>query len=221
MIAGQSHELTNVLNIIKELAGLQHDLLEAGNTGRPVDLSRIQEVACRIQNQVMRGDTIIRNLNHFAHSVDLPTAVFDLREAIERVVFFAERSARLARVELSPDLPEESMALENNPFSLQQALFICIDLALQSATDERKVTVDYSVCEDGAKIRINSADRLANDGLVAEKLGFLRLLLSDLGGVLLRGPGEEPYNAIVFKIGLHRGEPSGRLGSARSSGEEN
>jgi len=208
MIAGQSHELTNVLNIISELAGLQHDLLKAGDDDRPVDLSRLQEVASRIKNQVDRGETIIRNTNQFAHSVDLPVAVFDLKEAIDRVLFLAERSARLAQVELISRVPEESMALENNPFSLQQAVFICIDLALRSATDERRVTVGYSLGEDGAEIRIVSADTVSHDDPVTDKLGFLGLLLADLGGVLVKGPGEEPHNAFVLHLPLHPGGSS-------------
>lgn len=215
MIAGQSHELTNVLNIISELAGLQHDLLKARDDDRPIDLSRLQEVASRIKNQVDRGETIIRNTNQFAHSVDLPVAVFDLKEAIDRVLFLAERSARLAQVELISMVPEASMALENNPFCLQQAVFICIDLALRSASDERRVTVDYGVREDGAEIRIVSADPLVHDDLVAEKLGFLGLLLSDLGGVLLKGPAEEPHNAFVLHVPLHPGGSSGSFESAR------
>ncbi len=215
MIAGQSHELTNVLNIISELAGLQHDLLRARDDDLPVDLSRLQEVASRIKHQVKRGETIIRNTNQFAHSVDLPVAVFDLGEAIDRVVFFAERSARLAQVELVSNPTEESIALENNPFCLQQAVFMCIDLALRSATDERRVTVGYGVGDDGAEIRIVSADTLAHDDLVTEKLGFLALLLSDLGGTRLKGPEDEPHNAIVLHVPLHPGGSSGSLDSAR------
>lgn len=215
MIAGQSHELTNVLNIISELAGLQLDLLKAQDEGRPVDLSRLQEVATRIQQQVMRGETIIRNTNQFAHSVDLPVAVFDLREAIDRVLFLAERSARLAQVELISELPDESIALENNPFCLQQAVFICIDLALRSATDERRVTVDYRVRDDGAVIRIVSADKLAHTDLVSDKVGFLELLLTDLGGVLLEGPGDDPHAAFVLHVPLHPGDSFGSPGSAR------
>ncbi len=214
MIAGQSHELTNVLNIISELAGLQHDLLAAGDDDRPIDHSRLQEVASRIKVQVDRGETIIRNTNQFAHSVDLPVAVFDLKEAIDRVLFLAERSARLAQVELISKVPEGSITLENNPFCLQQAVFICIDLALKSATDERRVTVDYSAGEDGTEIRIVSADTLVHDDSVNDRLGFLGLLLADLGGVLVKGPGEEPHNECVLHVPLHPGGSSGSVASA-------
>jgi signal transduction histidine kinase len=208
IIAGQSHELTNVFNIINELAGLQLDLLRAQEQGLPVNLPRLHEVAGKIQHQVQRGETIIRNINRFAHSVDLPVAVFDLTEAIERVLFLADRSARLARVELVSDLPPESIVLESNPFCVQQAVFTCIDLALQSASDIRRVAVDYAVHGDGVEIRVTSADHLTKDKNTTDSLELLQFLLESIGGSVVKGPEDEPSGILVFRIPLHRGAAS-------------
>jgi len=208
IIAGQSHELTNVLNIISELAGLQLDLLRAEEQGSPVNLPRLQEVAARIQKQVHRGETIIRTINGFAHSADLPVAVFDLKEAIERVLFLAERPARLARVELVSDLPPESIVLESNPFCLQQAVFTCIDLALQSASDIRQVAVDYVLRGDGAESRVTSADHLAQDENTDDRMELLRFLLESIGGSVVNGPGEESSGILVFRVPQHHGGES-------------
>jgi signal transduction histidine kinase len=204
IIAGQSHELTNVFNIINELAGLQVDLLRAEEQGLPVNLPRLQEVAGRIQHQVQRGETIIRNINRFAHSVDLPVAVFDLKEAIERVLFLADRSARLARVELVSDLPTESIVLESNPFCVQQAVFTCISLALRSASDVRRVAVDYAVRGDGVEIRVTSADRLTKDKNTDDSLELLRLLLERIGGSVVEGLEGEPSDTLVVRVPQHR-----------------
>lgn len=203
IIAGQSHEVTNVLNIISELAGLQLDLLGVKEQDLPVNLPRLQEVAAKIQHQVHRGDTIVRNLNGFAHSVDLPVAVFDLKEVIERVLFFAQRSARLARVELVSELPTESIVLESNPFCVQQAVFICIDIALRSASDIRRVVVDYVVRGDGAEIRITSADRLSRDEKTENKLELLQFILEGIGGSVVEGPGDDPPGIVVFHLPRH------------------
>ena len=203
IIAGQSHEVTNVLNIISELAGLQLDLLRVGEQGLPVNLPRLQEVAAKIKDQVHRGETIIRNLNGFAHSVDLPVAVFDLKEAIERALFFAQRSARLARVELVSELPTESIVMESNPFCVQQAVFICIDLALRSASDNRRVVVDYAVRGDGAEIRVTSGDRLSRDEKTEDRLELLQFLLEGIGGSLNEGPGDDPPGIVVFHLPRH------------------
>ena len=43
VIAGQSHEVTNVLNIVHELAGLQRDLLQGTESGRPIDVDKLRQ----------------------------------------------------------------------------------------------------------------------------------------------------------------------------------
>ncbi len=184
--AGQSHEITNVLNIINELAGLQSDLLSAAESGRELNIARLKSLAERIQNQVDRGEAIVRNLNRFAHSVDVPTAVFDLRELLDRVVFLARRSAGLRRARLDADFPIESVSLEGNPFCVQQAVYLAIDIALQGAVDGRRVVVSYAVRPTGAEIVVTSGDALALGTEVEERLNLLERLLGDIGGSLAR-----------------------------------
>ena len=200
IIAGQSHEVTNVLNIIGELAGLQIDLLRVEEQDFPVNLPRLQEVTARIQHQVNRGETIIRNVNGFAHSADLPVAVFDLKEVLERVLFLAQRSARLAQVELVSDLPPESIALESNPFCVQQAVFTCIEMALQSASDIRRVIVNYVVRGDGAEIRVTSGGHLTHDENTEDKLELLQGLLESIGGSVVNKPGDEPSGVLALRL---------------------
>ncbi|MCW8985620.1 MAG: hypothetical protein OQK55_09775 [Thermoanaerobaculales bacterium] len=209
IIAGQSHEVTNVLNIISELAGLQLDLLRVEEQDLPVNLPRLQEVTAKIQHQVNRGETIIRNLNGFAHSADLPVAVFDLKEVLERVLFLAQRSARLAQVELVSDLPAESIALESDPFCVQQAVFTCIEMALRSASDIRRVVVDYVVGEDGAEIRVATAVGATEDENEDERLESLQLLLESIGGSVVERPGDEPARVLVLRVPRHLGAGSG------------
>jgi signal transduction histidine kinase len=208
IIAGQSHEVTNVLNIISELAGLQLDLLRVEEQDLPVNLPRLQEVTARIRHQVNRGETIIRNVNGFAHSADLPVAVFDLKEVLERVLFLAQRSAQLAQVELVSDLPAESIALESNPFCIQQAVFTCIEMALRSASDIRRVVVDYVVGEDGAEIRITTADGATEDENEDERLESLQLLLESIGGSVVKRPGDELAGVLVLRVPRHHGAES-------------
>ena len=208
IIAGQTHEITNVLNIINELAGLQLDLLRAQEQDLPVDLPRLQEVTARIQHQVHRGETIIRNINGFAHSADLPVAVFDLKEMLERVLSLAQRSARLAQVELVSDLPPESIVLESNPFCVQQAVFTCIDLALRSASDIRRVVVDYVVRGDGAEIRVTSGDPLTQDENTEDRLELLQFLLESIGGSVVKRPGDEPAGVLLLRIPRHHSAES-------------
>ncbi len=208
IIAGQSHEVTNVLNIISELAGLQLDLLRVEQQDLPVNLPRLEEVTAKIQHQVNRGENIIRNVNRFAHSADLPVAVFDLKEVLESVLSLAQRSARLAQVELVSDLPLESIALESNPFCLQQAVFTCIEMALRSASDIRRVVVDYVVRGDGAEIRVTSGDQLTQDENIEHGLELLQGLLESIGGSVVKRPGDEPAGVFLLRIPKHHSAES-------------
>lgn len=209
--AGQSHEITNVLNIINELAGLQSDLLAAAETGREPNLARLKALSERIQNQVDRGEAIVRNLNRFAHSVDVPVAVFDLREVLERIVFLARRPAGLLRTRLDTEFPLDSVSLEGNPFCVQQAVFLAIDVALHGATDERRVVVSYAVRPTGADIVVTSADPVSPGSEVEERLTMLEKLLIEIGGCLaVRPTTGDPYRVVLALPKWPGGDPVAR-----------
>jgi C4-dicarboxylate-specific signal transduction histidine kinase len=198
--AGQSHEVTNVLNIINELAGLQQDVLLSANHENYVHLSKLKEICHKIQLQVARGETIIRNINLFAHSVDAPIAVFDVKEAISRIVFLAQRWTRLKKVELRARFPDTTTAIENSPFLFQCAVFVCIDAALLAAADRRQVSVSYSVTGDGAEVVVASSDPVPRTQEVMTRVASLRALVGELGGELRALPGAQDANCFIFFV---------------------
>jgi C4-dicarboxylate-specific signal transduction histidine kinase len=209
IMAGQSHEVTNVLNIINELSGLQQDVLLSADPDSPASLSKLQKVCGKIQFQVERGERIVRNMNLFAHSTDTPTAVFELKEVVSRIVFFAERWARLKRVELTAALPDEATALTNDSFRLQHAIFVGIEAALLSATDRRHITVGYAPAEGGAEIVIDSADAFQQTPEVRARLSLLSLISSELGGSMRAHDGAEESHRLTFFVPRNREEALG------------
>ena len=197
--AKQSHEVTNVLNIINEMAGLMSDLLYAADEGRPLDTGRLQQLTQKIAAQVQRGEKIVRNINRFAHSADTPLGVFDVKTALERVCFIADRPARLGKTSLDTGFPAETIALENNPLGFQQAVFTCIEVALLAATQTRRITVSYKLPEQGVRITIHSADPMIIEAPAAAKLAFLEQLVPALGGDLVTRPNaEDPHRLVLF-----------------------
>ena len=199
IMAGQSHEVTNVLNIINELSGLQEDLLCAAGPGGPPDVVKLSQIAERIKSQVRRGETLVRCMNRFAHSVDCPVTVFDLKETLDQIVCLARRSANLAKVVLEQEFPEASMPLEASPFGFQQTVFRCIEIALEAATEQRRITVSYQVSDPGATIAIRSADPILADPEVADRESLLGLLMRQLAGQLLAYPGgADSHRFLLF-----------------------
>jgi C4-dicarboxylate-specific signal transduction histidine kinase len=199
--AGQSHEVTNVLNVINELAGLQGDILETANQGGNPDLEKLKAVTQKIRLQVQRGESIVRSINRFAHSVDSPVAVFDLKEALEQIVHLAQRHAHLGRTVLELKSPRKSIPIETSPFGFRQAVFTCIEMAVAASSEERRVTVSYQVLDREVEIAITSADPIPSEPSVFERDRHLELLVRELGGKVGAVPNNaEPHCfALLFR----------------------
>jgi len=210
VVSGQSHEIVNVLNVINELAGLQLDLVRQAAGGGQVRLERLHTIAEKIQQQVQRGELIVRSVNRFAHSVDLPVALLDLRELVSSVVFLAGRTARLNRVDVTAELPVETLAVESNPFLLSQMLCACVDVAVATATTERRVTLSYRVLDRAAELAVGSADPVLAPA--REQLEVVHDLVEELGGRVLAAPGQGGGDRFVVLVPQHH--PGAGVGNA-------
>lgn len=90
LTAGATHELRNVLAIVKESGGLVQDLLAIGASAD----GRADAALVRIEAQVARGAELLTSLNRLAHGLDLAEDTVDLGEAVEHVVVLCRRYAR-------------------------------------------------------------------------------------------------------------------------------
>jgi hypothetical protein len=198
--AGQSHELANVFNTINELVGLQQDHLAIGEQQDPVDRQRLQDICGRIRTQIDRGGKIIRAVNRFAHSADVPRAVFDVRDAVHRIVYLAERWTRLKEVDLTAELPEETTAIENFPFLFQWAVFLGIEAALLAATEKKRIAVGLKVALDGVEIAVTSADPVPRSEEIDSRIAALRLVVDTLGGELRAHAGDRDGDRFIFSV---------------------
>lgn len=197
--SGQLHELTNVVSVIKELVGLQEDLLGGPEHGRPVDPQRHKALLERIQHHVERGRTIIRSVREFARGTENREALFDVRQKTAEVVALAQRSARLAEVALVAELPAEDVVVENDALLFQLALFRCIDAVLASAAKGRTLTVSCRPVEGGARIEVAGADPLRIEDVQA-RVAWVGQLVHGLGGRMEALPVDRAANRLAFVI---------------------
>jgi signal transduction histidine kinase len=217
ILAGQTHELTNVLNVINELTGLEGDVL-AGMSPGSSQVDKLQRVVEKVRLQLVRGDALLRLLNRFAHSVDSPVAVFDVREALERIVALAQRSARLARTELTLDFPAHSRSLETGPFGFQHGVFTCIELALAGSVRQRRITVGYRLLHRGVQVTVSSADPMPAGAEVNRTRAFLELLMHELGGRVAAESESDAAHRLSLLFPDHQRQPGG--GSQAGAGTE-
>jgi C4-dicarboxylate-specific signal transduction histidine kinase len=182
--ASLSHEINNAIAIIGELSGLLDDLLYGAEQGRPLNEEKLKEICGKIAKQVKKGQGIIKRLNRFAHSIDEPVREFDLKELLEQITTIAERFAFLKGVNLEARLKENPVTIRSNPFSLQQAVFTCIEVALIASKKNDVVSIAFNNDSDGAKIVTLTRAPIPNTEEVNAKLSFLSALAAELGGKL-------------------------------------
>jgi signal transduction histidine kinase len=152
--ASVSHELNNVLSIIDQIAGLLEDQLATVRTGQPLRPERLQDIHGRIQKQTQRGIEIIRSLNRFAHSVDVPCCEFELADTLRNLLALTDRLAQLRRVRLEATYPPQALRMTGNPFLVQQAVFVGLRTFLTAAEPQTVIEIALGRSGDQARIEI-------------------------------------------------------------------
>lgn len=134
MTAAFTHEMKNVLAIIKESAGLMEDLLFLSQGAEFPQKDRFVRCLTAIQEQTKRGVEMSSRLNRLAHTPDQEVATVDLIEILEQVVFLSGRFARLKGVTLSLSPHEAALNVVVSPLKLQMAVFGCLECCWRNMT---------------------------------------------------------------------------------------
>jgi signal transduction histidine kinase len=105
--ASISHEIKNTLSIINENAGLLEDFAHMTEEGGGVSPDRVLSVTKTIAKQVDRSNTIMKDLNRFAHSADTCLAQGDLKETLSLIVALTNRQAAMRNITTTLDCPPD------------------------------------------------------------------------------------------------------------------
>lgn len=197
--ASVTHELNNVYSIIDQTIGLLEDLLAVVSAEKPIDPEKLQRITEKIQAQTQRGVGIIKRLNTFAHSVDEPVHEFEINQLVENLTELSRRFANLKKAELEVELLPEEVNLVNNPFLLQQAIYLCYRQLLTSADKGHLIKV--SIGRDGGGIRIKLSKQPPDAALENFDDNYLNLVMSRLGGSFTR-QRDERQSGFVLSVPL-------------------
>ena len=197
--ASLSHEINNVAAIIGELSGLLDDLLLGAERGRPIRHERLKELSEKITGQVTKGKGIIKRLNRFAHSIDEPDRVFDAGELLEEITELARRFAFLRGVRLETEAAGEPILVRSHPFSLQQAVFICIELVLAASEKGDVVTLALAAERATATISIHRVP-LVRTEKNESKLSLLSILMEELGGTAEVRDADGDRHSLILTV---------------------
>ena len=139
--ASATHELRNVLAIVKESAGLIEDIVEVSDQRGSPNADKLMRAVGRIRDQVNRGADLITSLNRFAHSLDHAEEKVDLNQAVQEVSFLCRRRATQGRQFLEPQPGDEGLAVVLSHVRLQMALCAAVECCLEQLPEGATVTV--------------------------------------------------------------------------------
>jgi C4-dicarboxylate-specific signal transduction histidine kinase len=137
--ASVSHELQNVLAIIRETAGLMQDFMMMGDRCENL-AERLETSLASIKNQVNRGVALTHGLNGFAHSADNLTCTIDIRGTLTRLLHLTERITRNKGFTVGL-MAGEAPAPIFDPVVFQSLCLLCLDALAQSLPANRALTV--------------------------------------------------------------------------------
>jgi len=159
--AGVTHEIKNVLAIIKESAGLMEDLIEISKDQAPPPREKFLRTLTRITEQVRRGVDLAANLNEFAHTSDDRVALVDLNLAVAQAALLSQRFARLKGMTVNAETCQNTVQISTDPLAFQMLLFHAVEL-IMGLVDVGSVITLKPTCNHGNRILI-SADARPNE----------------------------------------------------------
>jgi len=180
--ASVSHELNNVLAIMDQTTGLLEDRLTTKSDDIHFPSTKLEKVVNSLQHQAQRGLDLIKRLNRFAHSADVPELTFEVNQTLDNLVQLTCRLARLKGAGLEIQPFQEPLNINSNPFILQQVVFAAIMRALQEARKGDIIVVSVNRRDGRVEIEIKGPSTV--DSQASIEIGDIRRALEMLSGSL-------------------------------------
>lgn len=197
MTASISHEIKNVLAIINENAGLLEDFTRMADGGVAIEPERLKALAQAVMKQISRADTIVKNMNRFAHSTDESLKTVDLNDTLELVVVLSNRFASMRSVTLEPKLQQSPVKIKTSLFFLMNLIWLCLDFAIDAAGDGKIVELATQKTDTETKICFRRLGGLAQAPLDTFPTEREQSLLGLLKAEVIVSPEN---NEIVLKL---------------------
>ncbi len=157
-----THDMQNILAIIKESCLLIDDVLRLNGPPRMKHGDKIQTALATVAAQVERGRGLMEALNACAHAASGDCRAFDPALLCARAALLAERGLRLRQCGLEIILPENSPCLNASGFAFLRAVHGALEsVAAQSAPGDRARLELAFPAGGGAEVRIGAQNSRA------------------------------------------------------------
>lgn len=131
IIASVTHDMQNIIAIIKESGALTDDILKLNGPPRMRYGKELAAALTNIQQQVERGRKLMFMLNGFAHAAADHPERCDLLRFSRQISVLAERMARLKECALQTFLEGEPLYVRGNALALMQSIYLGIAAVLE------------------------------------------------------------------------------------------
>ncbi|MFP4476418.1 MAG: hypothetical protein ACLFOY_12735 [Desulfatibacillaceae bacterium] len=124
--AGMTHEINNVLAVIRESSGLLEDLVSLAGEGDIPHRDKFVRNLSGIGRQVERGVRLTNTLNRLAHSVDHPEESVGSGDLMELAEALTRRNASRAHVEIVANGDGSGFSVVVDPFRALERVCRCV-----------------------------------------------------------------------------------------------
>lgn len=229
LAAGVAHEINNPLAVIGEIAGYLGDIVTHADAIGDEHIEELRDGLPKIEKQVQRGRLITRRLLSLARKTEARVHETDVDSAIEEVLPFLEKEARLNQIAIHRESKGPVSPVKIEEIQLQEIVINLIQNAIQALSPEKQGNV-WVICEerdrkvivtirdDGPGIDEEVRDRLFDPFVTTKPDGVgTGLGLSICYGIVKRYDGEirvasKPGQGATFKVVL----PAAHHGSVKA-----
>ena len=125
--ASMTHEIKNVLAIIRESAGLAQDILTVAKESDFPHKEKLFGIMGKIDNQIERGADIVSRLNAFAHAPDRETSHEDLNTVLDQMVHLSHKLGRSNGVSFIGERSDDAIMLDGNPMKTRMIIYQALE----------------------------------------------------------------------------------------------
>ncbi|MCF6247496.1 MAG: hypothetical protein L3J69_09070 [Desulfobacula sp.] len=150
-----THEIQNVLAIIKENSGLMEDFILMNPNGSVPGLEK-KLAACidKIKKQAYRGVGLTSELNSFAHGPDKTTTSINIVELIKKLVAVSERFFKLKGIDILLTVPDQRHSITTDPVLFQMIIFSCINCLIE-IFKSKTMLIDFQAHQELPCVRLS------------------------------------------------------------------
>ncbi len=152
--ASVTHEIQNVLAIIKETSGLMEDFLKMNQAQDLSDLEeRLNGCIETIKRQAYRGVALTSGLNGFAHTSDNAQDSINIYKTIEKMISIASRLFVQKGFSVSIIQSNKKDLIVTDPILFQMIIFLCIECLIDTFQTKAAITIDIQSIENRSAIK--------------------------------------------------------------------